>query len=142
MRPQGRVPARLRGFTLIELVVTVAIVAILAAIALPSYRGYVTRGSREAVQSELVELAGVQEKIFLNSNAYTNSVTSGYTGASTGGLGVTTGRSRDTRYTLSATVTGAAFTLTATPVTGSTQASDGNLSIDSQGQRLWGSKTW
>jgi type IV pilus assembly protein PilE len=142
MRTRSLVPVRHRGFTLIELVVTVAIVAILAAIALPSYRGYVTRGSREAVQSELVELAGVQEKIFLNSNAYTNSVTSAYTGASTGGLGVTTGRSRDTRYTLSATVAGASFTLTATPVTGSTQASDGNISIDSQGQRLWGSKTW
>jgi type IV pilus assembly protein PilE len=142
MNSRSLVPARQRGFTLIELVVAVAIVAILAAIALPSYRGYVTRGSREAVQSELVELAGVQEKIFLNSNAYTNLVTNAYTGASTGGLGVTTGRSRDSRYTFSATVTGASFTLTATPVSGSTQASDGNLSIDSQGQRLWGSKTW
>jgi type IV pilus assembly protein PilE len=142
MKSRSLVPARHRGFTLIELVVAVAIVAILAAIALPSYRSYVTRGSREAVQSELVELAGVQEKIFLNSNAYTNSVTTAYTGASTGGLGVTTGRSRDTRYSLSATVTGASFTLTATPVAGSSQASDGNISIDSQGQRLWGSKTW
>ena len=133
---------RARGFTLVELMIVVAIVAILSAIAVPSYREYIKRSSREAGQAQLVEMAGVQEKIFLNSNAYTASVTTGYTGASTGGLGVASGRSRDGRYALSAAVAGASFTLTATPVSGSTQAGDGNLTIDSQGQRTWGSKTW
>ena len=133
---------RRRGFTLIELMIAVALVAILAAVALPSYREYIKRSSRGAAQSELVELAAVQEKIFLNSNAYASSVTTAYSGSSTGGLGATTGRSRDSRYSFSTTVNGASFTLIATPVSGSTQTGDGNLSIDAQGQRTWGSKTW
>lgn len=133
---------RLRGFTLIELMISVAIIAILSTVALPSYREYIKRGNREAAQAQLVEMASVQEKIFLNSNAYSASVTAAYTGSSTGGLGVTSGITRDGRYGLASAVDGASFTLTATPVAGSTQEGDGTLSINAQGQRLWGSKAW
>ena len=133
---------RSRGFTLIELMIAVVVIGLLAAIALPSYRSYVTRGSREAAQAELVEYAGTEEKIFLNSNAYTAALTTAYNGTSAGGLGVTTGKTRDGRYTLSAAVTGASYTLTATPIAGTSQASDGNLTIASDGTRTWGSKTW
>lgn len=133
---------RSRGFTLIEMMITVVIIAILASIALPSYTQYITRSSREAAQSELVELAAIQEKIFLNSNAYSPNVSTAYTGSATGGLGSTTGTTRDTRYILSVAVSGASFTLTATPVAGTTQAGDGNLTINSTGNRTWGSKTW
>jgi type IV pilus assembly protein PilE len=94
------------------------------------------------VQAELVELSGLQDKIFLNSNAYSSSITGAYTGAAAGGLGVTGGRSKDGRYTLSVSVSGASFTLTATPVSGSTQAGDGNVSITSTNLRLWGDKAW
>ena len=66
------------GFSLIELMITVAIVAILASIAFPSYQSYTIRSSRSAVQSELLQLAGLQEKIFLNSNSYAVSVTAVY----------------------------------------------------------------
>ena len=133
-----------RGFTLIELMIVVAVIAILAGIGFPSYRAYVTKGSRAACQGELLQLAGVQEKIFLNSTAYATSVTAAYTGNATGGMGKTTGRCDDNKYTLSLTVPGGAqsFTLTATPVSGSTQASDGNLSVASDGTRLWGSVAW
>jgi type IV pilus assembly protein PilE len=143
--------SRSRGFTLIELLIAMAIVAILVRIAFPSYQAYVVRSSRQAAQSELVELANAQEKIYLNSNAYTTSVTGDYTGQSTGGLGVkatttctTAGRSRDCRYTYSLNNAAAAgtFTLTATPVAGTPQASDGNLTITETGQRNWGTKAW
>jgi type IV pilus assembly protein PilE len=133
---------RPRGFTLVEVMIVVAIVTILMGIALPSYTQYVKRSSREAVQAELVELSGLQEKIFLNSNAYSSSITGVYNGGSGGGLGVTSGRSKDGRYTLSVSVSGASFTLTATPVSGSTQAGDGNVSITSTNLRLWGDKAW
>ena len=66
---------RAAGFTLVELIVVVAIVAILAAIAIPGYTNYVVRSSRSAAQSELLDLAAAQERIFLNSGAYTSSVT-------------------------------------------------------------------
>ena len=45
------------GFSLIELMVAMAIIAILTAIAFPSYQSYITRSSRAAVQTELLELA-------------------------------------------------------------------------------------
>jgi type IV pilus assembly protein PilE len=127
---------RARGFTLIEVLVVVAIVGILAAIAYPSYTEYVRRSSRQGAQAELMDMAGVQEKIFLNSNAYTTSVTGNYTGQSGGGLGIGSGRTKDGRYALT-TTGGANYTLTATPVAGSTQANDGTLTLDSTGRRNW-----
>jgi type IV pilus assembly protein PilE len=133
---------RTRGFTLIEVMIVVAIVAILSAIALPSYHEYIKRSSREAVQSELIELAAIQEKIFLNASGYATSVTAGYTGQASGGLGVPSGTSRDQRYSLSVAVANGAFTLTATPVAGSTQTGDGAITINAQGQRTRGAYTW
>ncbi len=130
------------GFTLIELMIVVAIIAILVAIALPSYTRYVVRGSRQAAQNELLELATIQEKIFLNSNAYTSDVASGYTGLVTGGLGKTGGQTRDNRYALSAVVSGVTFTLTARPIASTGQAGDDDLTLTSAGARSWGSATW
>ena len=131
-----------RGFTLIDLVIAMAIVAILTRIALPSYQAYIVRASRQAAQSELVALANAQEKIFLNSNAYTANVTTAYTGQSAGGLGVTSGNTKDNRYAITAAATATTFTLTATPASGTPQAGDGVLTINEQSVRTWGSKTW
>ncbi len=131
-----------RGFSLIELMAAVAIVGILAAIAVPNYSNYVTRGSRAAAQTELLELASLQEKIYLNSNAYTANMTTAYNGTSTGGLGKTTGQTADGKYTLSVVAPGQTFTITATPVAGKSQVGDGNLTISENGQRLWGTASW
>ena len=130
------------GFTLIELMITVAVIGILAAIAIPSYAQYTIRSSRQAVQSELVVMSSIQEKIYLNSNAYTSSVSAAYNGSSTGGLGVATGKSRDGKYTFSVTVASATYTLTATPVVGSSQGADGSLTINATENRTWNNKTW
>lgn len=135
-----------RGFNLIELMIAVAIVAILTMIAYPSYTKYIIRTSREAAQSQLLQLATSQETIFLNSSpsAYTLSVTNAYTGAATGGLGVSSGKTNDSKYTLSlGNLTATTFTLTASPVGGSTQAGDGDITINQSGTRTWDtSKTW
>ncbi len=131
-----------RGFSLIELMAAVAIVGILAAIAVPNYSNYVIRGSRAAAQAELLELASLQEKIYLNSNAYTANLTTAYNGTSGGGLGKTTGLTADEKYTLSISAPGQTYTITATPVSGKSQAGDGNLSISENGQRLWGTASW
>ena len=138
-----------RGFTLLELLIVVAIVAILAAIAYPSYKAFIVRTSRESAQSQLIELANLQEKIFLNSSSYAGSVTKGYTGKSdgtpAGGLGVASGLTADGKYTLSVapTAPGQTFTLTATPVSGTTQVGDGDLTINQANVRTWGSSgTW
>ncbi|TSA49361.1 MAG: prepilin-type N-terminal cleavage/methylation domain-containing protein [Nitrosomonadales bacterium] len=133
-------PNRIGGFTLIELMIAVVIVGILAAVALPSYREYIKKGARAAAQTELLQMAAVQEKIYLNSNAYTPNVTTAYNGTSTGGLGITSGTTTNSKYTITlttATAPSQTYTLTATPVAGTTQAGDGNITISENGQRCW-----
>jgi type IV pilus assembly protein PilE len=154
-----------QGFTLIELMITVAIVGILAAVALPNYKNYVVRSARIQAQTELLALAALQEKIYLNSNAYAfgaSGVTTAYNGTSAGGLGRTSGTSNDGRYAISivtlatgtettcpvaapGTTTSAGaqqFVLIAVPVTGLSQVGDGSLCINESGRRLWGTATW
>lgn len=142
---------RISGFTLIELMVVVAIVAILTSIAIPSYRDYIIRGARAAAQTDLLQLASLQEKIYLNSNCYTASVTMAYNGTSavsnctvipvvnTGGLGRTNGLTNDGKYTLAINTGGTqqTYIITATPAPDKGQADDGCLTIQENGLRQW-----
>lgn len=126
-----------KGFSLIELMIAVVIVGILAAVAMPSYNNYVIRGSRAAAQTELLELASMQEKIYLNSSAYTASVTAAYNGTSAGGLGRTDSQTPDGKYALSLSGVGQTYSLIATPVAGGKQVGDGCLTIQENGRRQW-----
>jgi type IV pilus assembly protein PilE len=73
------------GFTLIELMITVAIVAILATIATTSYTSQVQKSRRTDARSALLDLAGRQEKLFSTTNAYaTNLAQLGYSSAIVG----------------------------------------------------------
>ena len=59
-----------KGFTLIELMIAVAIVAILAAIALPSYSSYVVRAKRSAAQSQMMDIANREQQFLLADRSY------------------------------------------------------------------------
>ena len=61
---------RSAGFSLIELMVTVAVVAIIAAVALPSYRQYILRANRADATTALLRLAGNQERFYIQNNTY------------------------------------------------------------------------
>lgn len=135
-----------QGFTLIELLIVVTIIGILAAIAIPSYNSSVIKGSRAAAQTDLMQMAALQEKIYLNSNSYSttaNIITDAYDGKATGGLGWSA-KSKDGKYTYRCqNCTSSVYTIEATP--SGVQAGDGTLSINSTGQRLWtggSSATW
>ena len=65
---------QVRGFTLIELMIALVIVAILAGIAVPSYRNYVLRSHRVEATSALLRVAAAQEKFYLQNNTYTENV--------------------------------------------------------------------
>jgi len=66
---------RQRGYTLLEMMVVVAIVTILASIGYPSYMGYITRVNRVAAKSMLLQVADRQEQFFANNKRYTNDLT-------------------------------------------------------------------
>lgn len=74
------------GFTLIEVMITVAIVAILAAVALPSYQSYLQSSRRGEAVSFLLEVAAKQQHFLVDRRAYATSITGT---PSAGGLGLT-----------------------------------------------------
>lgn len=66
----SKLPRRSSGFTLIELIIVMAIVAILAAIAVPSYREYVLRTNRALAKNALSDLAQRQENYYVDHKGY------------------------------------------------------------------------
>jgi len=122
--------ARRSGFTLIELMIAVAVVAILAAVAYPSYTDYVRRGNRVAAQSLLQDLAQRQQQFFAQTRSFAADLSAD--------LGATIPADVARHYTVTVAVVAGpppGYTLTATPVAGTVQASDPTLSIDATGAK-------
>lgn len=118
---------RQNGFTLIELMIVVAIIGILASIALPSYREYVIRGNRVAAQAQMMDIANRQQQFLLANRAYASKTTlegSGYSLPSEVSgkydYGIDVGTDAVPSFTIKFTAKGA-------------QTSDGNLSLTSEG---------
>jgi type IV pilus assembly protein PilE len=65
------------GFTLIELMITVAVIAILAAIAIPQYSDYVTRGKIIGATTRLGDIRTQMEKYFMDNRSYVNGAACG-----------------------------------------------------------------
>jgi type IV pilus assembly protein PilE len=74
-RRAGRSASRPRGFTLIELMIAVAIVGILVGIALPTYRAYIVRGKLVAGTSALASLRTSMEQYYLDNRTYLDAST-------------------------------------------------------------------
>jgi type IV pilus assembly protein PilE len=105
-----------QGFTLIELMITVAVVAILAAIAVPSYTDYVTRSKFTEAHGMLADLRVKMEQYYMDNRRY-STTTGGGTCGIPGGNAPTTPGTKYFTFTCASTATNAAgdqqYTLTA-----------------------------
>jgi type IV pilus assembly protein PilE len=117
-----------RGFTLIEIMIVIAIIGIVITIAAPSYTEYLKKGRRAEVVSLLSEQAQILERFYTRNNVYT-----GVTGLSAG----------NDFYTLTPTITDQTFVLTATRKSGTSMATDkcGDFTLTNTGVRSMNNAT-
>lgn len=116
-----------------ELMIATGIVAILAAIAYPSYTQHMIRARRSAAQSFMMDLANRQQQHFLDARRYLTVAAD----ADFATVGMTIPAEVAPFYTVrvATTATPPTFTITATPLAGTAQASDAALQLDSAGTK-------
>jgi len=137
---QSRGPASWRGFSLIELMVVLAVFAILSTIAVGSYRRYSLRATRTEGRLALLAIQVAQEKYFLQNNAYAQDIAT-VIAAPPAGLGVSSvdasGLTSGGNYTISfAAVTLTTYRLQAVATGNQTKdTACQTFTIDEQGTR-------
>lgn len=116
-----------QGFTLLELMIVVAVIGILAAIAFPSYNNSVKKTKRNDMMVELQNIASQIQAQKMSKGSYTNITTTTFTG------NYPRGSNSLYTVTISPTPLTSEWTLTATPITGKQMANDGVLTLSATG---------
>jgi type IV pilus assembly protein PilE len=118
---------KISGFSLIELMIVVAVVGILAMITVPAYDRQVLRSNRSAAQQYLMVLASKQEQYMLDARTYTATIAT-----------LTASTAATNRYAFAIDIATCApqpcFTITATP-THPSQVPDGALTLNNLGAK-------
>lgn len=121
------------GFTLVELMITVAVVAILLAVALPSYQEHLRKGRRAAAQAFLMDVASREQQYLIDARSY--AVGAGALGR----LSLTIPDDVSRFYTVTIEPATAAvpprYVVTATPLAASSQVHDGVLTLEHTGTK-------
>ena len=136
MRLKKRGKSGIAGFTIPELMIVLVIVAVLAAVALPAYQGYVVKANRGAAQAYLMEIAQKQQLYFNDTRTYASDPND---------LNVEAPPRVASNYTVSiaADPNDVPPTYTVTATATGRQASDGNLVIDHTGSKTRaGTEAW
>jgi len=115
---------RKNGFTLVEMMVVVAIVGILAAIAYPSYTEFIMKGRRTDGKNALLTATGAMERYFSENGRYVTSA-----GGSTC-PNVFSANSTENHYAITAICADTTFTITATPQNAQSTDKCGSLTIN------------
>jgi len=126
---------RLRGFTLVELLIAVAVIGILVRIAYPFYQSYLKRAYRSEVQSLMLDLANREQQYLLDNRSFLGGGASAVTTLVPSGVPAAV----TAYYTV--TITSAAgppptFLITATPKSGTIMAGEAAFTLDQNGTKL------
>lgn len=121
------------GFTLTELVVTVALLAVITSVAIPSYTGYIKGARMTEAKNNIASLKLAEEEFFLENNAYFYDESNDNDALNTASGGLWTASPGDNGVNFTYTVSGAglSYSITATgnngtPVAGETESYDKN----------------
>ena len=122
-----------RGFTLIELMITVVIAGILVAVAYPSYVSYIRKGVRKAAQAQMMDIANREQQFLLANRAYADKDALMASGYSLPADLVGKYDTPPTMVTLGTLGTTTIPTFTVTFVATGSQVLDGTLTFTSEG---------
>ena len=120
-----------KGFTLVEVMIVVAIIGVLAAIAYPSYQRYVISSKRADMMTEMHNIASEIESRKLAQGSY-GAISAGVQSDFKGGYPTQGQALYDITITPDDPLT-SEWTITATPKTSTQMATDGNLTLNHQG---------